>query len=118
MKPTARTSDAGFRFAERRSVPRFGFVAAVELIVPLETTHISGRVTEISQHGCFAEVDDLLTINAFVQLRIHKGGHVFETWARVIYSRPGNGVGLCFIDTALDQTKALERWLAEAARQA
>jgi hypothetical protein len=48
--------NAGSRFAERRSVPRFEFVAPVEITEPIKKTHISGGVTEISQRGCFAEV--------------------------------------------------------------
>lgn len=123
MKAANQTSNAGASFAERRSAPRFAFIAPIEVTEPLARTHISGRVTEISQYGCFAEAEDLLTVNSLVQLRIHNRGVVFESWAHVIH-RSGIGVGLQFIDTASDQTEvlagwlsALTGWLADAAKQ-
>jgi hypothetical protein len=44
--------DAGSRFGERRSVPRFAFIAPLEIHEPITHTHVSGHVTEISQKGC------------------------------------------------------------------
>jgi hypothetical protein len=103
--------DAGSRFAERRSVPRFEFVAPVEITDPIKNTHIEGHVTEISQNGCFAEFSSLVTTNSIIRLRIQKGAGAFETWARVVYNRAGAGLGLLFIDTAPDQWKLLAAWL-------
>lgn len=117
MKPTSQASDAEPRFAARPAPTRFEFAAPIEVTIPLEKTHISGQITEIGRHGCFAEVENLLPMNSFVQLRVHKGGDVFETWARVVYSRAGIGVGLRFVDTAPDQRKVLEDWLAYTAKQ-
>jgi hypothetical protein len=103
--------DAGSRFAGRRSVSRFEFIAPVAIIDPVTKTHISGSVTEISQRGCFTEVPSPLTDDSIIQLRIQRDEGAFETWARVIYNRPGVGLGLLFIDTAPDQSKLLAAWL-------
>jgi hypothetical protein len=105
--------DAGSRFAERRSAPRFEFVAPIEIIDSITRTHISSRVTQISQNGCFAEVPSPLTDNSIIQLRIQRDEGAFETLARVIYNRPEVGLGLLFIDTAPDQLKLLAAWLDE-----
>jgi PilZ domain len=105
--------DAGSRFGERRAVPRFAFIAPLEIDEPITGTHMSGRVTEISQKGCRAEVANPLPVNSIIQLRISSHECVFETWARVIYDRQGVGMGLFFIQTAVDQSKLLEAWLAE-----
>jgi hypothetical protein len=105
--------DAGSRFAERRSAPRFEFVAPIEMIDSITRTHISSRVTQISQNGCFAEVPSPLTDNSIIQLRIQRDEGAFETLARVIYNRPEVGLGLLFIDTAPDQLKLLAAWLDE-----
>jgi PilZ domain len=78
---------------------------------PITKSHISGRIAEISQHGCFAESENLLPIDSVVQLRVHRSGDVFETWARVVHNRSGIGMGLRFIDTPLDQARLLKGWL-------
>jgi hypothetical protein len=113
MAKTSRrqTPDAGSRFAERRLVPRFAFVAPIEMTDPVSKSHIVGRATEISQHGCFAEAENLLPVDCIVQLRIHSGGDVFETWARVVYHRSEIGIGLHFIDASPDQKELLTSWL-------
>ncbi len=105
--------DAGSRFGERRAVPRFAFIASLEIDEPLSDTRISGRVTEISQKGCLAQVANPLPANSFVQVRIKRDETVFESWARVIYYRQDVGMGLLFIRTAADQLKVLETWLAK-----
>ncbi len=105
--------DAGSRFGERRAVPRFAFVAPLEIYEPLTDTHISGRVTEISQKGCRAEVSNSLPTNSIIQLQIKRAESVFETWAQVIYDRQGVGIGLLFIRIAADQSKVLETWLVQ-----
>ena len=108
----AKAADAGSRFSERRTAPRFAFIAPIEMTDPVTKSHVAGRVAEISQHGCFAEVENLLTVNSVLQLRIHRSGEVFETWARVVHNGSGNGMGLHFIDTAPGQTTLLAGWLA------
>lgn len=108
---TSSRPDAGSRFAERRSVPRFEFIAPVEIIDPVTKTHISGGVTQISERGCFVEIPNPLPVNSVIQLRIKRGDGLFETWGRVMHSRQGIGMGLFFIDTAPSQTKLLKTWL-------
>jgi hypothetical protein len=103
--------DAGSRFAVRRSVPRFVFAAPIEITEPITKSHVIGRVIEIGQRGCFARAEKLLTINAVVQLRIHRSGDVFETWARVVYNHTVKGMGLHFIDPRPEQSQLLTSWL-------
>jgi hypothetical protein len=109
--------DAGSRFADRRSAPRFAFVAPVEMVDPITKTRASGQIIEISQHGCFAEVPNPPTIGSVIQLRIQNVG-AFETWARVVHNRSGIGLGLRFIDTAPDQARLLTVWLEELQKEA
>jgi PilZ domain len=104
--------DAGSRFPGRRSVPRFEFIAPVEIIDPVSKTHISGSVTEISERGCFVEIPNPLPVNSVIQLRIRRDDGLFETWGRVMHSRHGIGMGLFFIRTAPGQTKLLKTWIS------
>jgi hypothetical protein len=103
--------DAGSRFAQPRSIPRFTFIAPVEITDSITKAQIQGRVTEISQHGCFVEVSKPLQLSSVVQLRIPRGDSAFHTWARVIYDRANVGFGFLFINTHSDQSKLLEIWL-------
>jgi hypothetical protein len=102
---------AGSRFAERRSVPRFEFVAPVEITEPIKKTHISGRRYRNQPKRLFCRSPAPLADNSIIQLRIQRDKGAFETWGRVIYNRPGVGLGLVFIDTAPDQSKLLAAWL-------
>ena len=107
------TTDAGSRFTHRRSVPRFPFDAPVEMTDPIAKSHVTGRVNDISQRGCFVEAENLLPVNSVVQLRIHNNGNAFETWARVVHSRSGIGMGIYFLDVAPNQSRLLAGWLEE-----
>lgn len=112
MKAENQAAKVGVSFADRQSAPRFAFAAPVQLTQPLSRTRLYGKTTEISRYGCFAEVDDLPSVNCLVELRIKNGGEEFNTWAEVIHIRSGIGVGLHFMETAPDQVKMLERWLS------
>lgn len=110
--------DAGSRFANRRSAPRFAFVAPVEVTDPITKTQASGQVVEVSQHGCFVEVPNPPTVGSVIQLRIQKNADAFETWAQVVHNRSGIGLGLRFIDTAPEQARLLTVWLEEIQKEA
>lgn len=108
---------AGSRFPERRTVPRFRFAGTLELTDPVTKTHTSGRVTEIGERGCFAEVENPLVVQSVVQVRIHQGENEFKTWALIVYQRTG-GIGLHFLDTPEDELRLLSSWLDDLKRQA
>lgn len=111
-RPAPQPPDAGSRFADRRAFPRFSFDAYAELTEPIAKLRRVGRVTEISQAGCFFELSDAPPANLIVELRVEKEGESFSTWARVMYTRP-SGVGIRFMDTTADQMEVLLAWLGE-----
>lgn len=104
---------AGARFPERRAVPRFAFDANLAITDPVEQTQVAGRVTVLSQKGCFARTQSPMTQRAVVRLQIQKDGATFETWARATRNEPGSetGVVLVFMDTPPEQAKVLSGWL-------
>jgi hypothetical protein len=104
---------AGTRFPERRAAPRFAFDARVEMIDPVDQKHISGRVTVLSQKGCFARTQTPMAHRAVVQVQIQNDGAVFETWARATPNHPQmeTGLVLVFMDTSPEQAKVLAAWL-------
>ena len=105
--------DEKLAFRERRSIPRFEIEAPIELSDPSTRARILGRVTEISQDGCFAEIPNVLKVDFVARLRVYRSGRTFRCWARVIHNRSRNGIGLHFIHPAPDQAKLLSGWLSE-----
>jgi hypothetical protein len=105
--------DAGSRFANRRSVPRYPMTAAVEVYEPISNTRFSAHVSEISRKGCFVKAPNPLAANAIFQLRIVYGSETVETWGRAAYAKPGEGMGVAFLDTEQKDITVLESWIAK-----
>ena len=122
VKPVLRTRlvrpgriEAGARFAQKRSVPRYPFSANATVVEPLSRSEVAGRTSDISARGCYVESIDRFPPNTVIRLTIEQvGGERFETWGRVVHVRPGTGSGLAFFETSAEQRLTLEKWLAEA----
>jgi hypothetical protein len=95
--------DAGSRFANRRSVPRYPFSGAAAVIEPISGTHLAALVSEISARGCYLESLDELPRNTIMQISIVRNEAAFETWGRIAYVQPGTGSGVAFLDTPAAQ---------------
>jgi hypothetical protein len=100
-------------FRDKREVPRYSFIADVDLAEPSTDTHISGRVSEISRKGCYVDVLNTLPEGTVLKLKIMRDQGVFSTKARIIYVQPGMGMGVAFVEVPPDQLKILDAWLAE-----
>jgi hypothetical protein len=100
-------------FRERRSVPRFSLIASAEIIEPASGVHISGRISEISQKGCYLDVLNVLPVGTRLRLNISRDQGAFSTEAKIIYVQEGMGMGILFLNVAPDQLKVLDTWLAE-----
>jgi|HubBroStandDraft_5_1064220.scaffolds.fasta_scaffold300579_2 hypothetical protein len=107
--------DAGARFADRRSVPRYPFIAAVDIFEPVSRTAFQGRTAEIGAKGCYVDMVNPLAVNSVFQLRIHRDGSTFETWGRAVYAQEGLGMGVFFLKTQPEQQSVIESWIAELA---
>jgi PilZ domain len=104
--------DAGARFAERRCVPRYPFVANAEMSDPVSRASASGSTSEISTRGCYIETPTPMPRNSVIKIRIVHGESTFETWGRVAYAHDRAGMGIAFLETAPDQQKIIESWVA------
>jgi hypothetical protein len=102
-------------YREKRTVPRYSFIAHVEVIEPASDTHISGRVSEISRKGCYIDVTITLPPGTLIQLKILRDRGTFATKGKIIYAQEAMGMGAAFLDIADDQLKTLDAWLAELA---
>src|SRR5271168_5343862 len=105
--------DAGSRFANRRSVPRYPFSGAAAVTEPISGTHLAALVSEISARGCYLESLDQMPRNTIMQISILRNEASFESWGRIAYVQPEKGSGVAFLDTAAAQQRILDEWIAE-----
>jgi len=100
--------------ADRRTHPRYEFIAAVEVLAVESGSRMETRVRDLSQRGCYVDTSNALPLGTVTDVRITKGGQLFEARARVVYSRATKGMGLMFTATEPGQLRTLETWLAES----
>jgi len=111
--PFDSTTDVGSQYREKRTVPRYEFIATVELIEPVSDVRLSGRVSEISRKGCYVDVLNTLPTGTKIRISITRDLGAFTTPAKVIYVQEGMGMGIAFVDPPADQLKILDAWLSE-----
>ena len=107
--------EAGEPYREKRTVPRYSFIAHVEVIEPASDTHIAGRVSEISRKGCYIDVMITLPPGTLIQLRVLRDKGTFSTKGKIIYAQDSMGMGVAFLEIADNELKTLDCWLAELA---
>ena len=72
---------------ERRTHPRYEFIAAVEVVAAESSARIETRVRDLSQQGCYVDTNNPLPLGTVTDVRITKSAQLFEAGARVVYSR-------------------------------
>ena len=105
--------EVGKATRERRSVPRYGLIAQAEIAEPASGVRIAGRISEISSKGCYLDILNTLPVQTVVEVRVTRDQGTFVSRGRVIYAQDGMGMGIAFQETAADQLKILDIWLAE-----
>jgi hypothetical protein len=100
--------------ADRRSHPRYKFIAAGEVVAAESGARMETRVRDLSQQGCYVDTSNALPLGTDSHVRITKGAQLFYAPARVVYSRAGHGMGLMFTTLEPEQVRTLETWLAES----
>jgi hypothetical protein len=107
--------DAGHPYREKRTVPRYSFIAHVEVIEPASDTHIAGRVSEISRKGCYIDVLITLPPGTLIQLKVLRDLGTFSTKGKIIYAQECMGMGVAFLEITDSELNTLDAWLAELA---
>jgi hypothetical protein len=98
---------------ERRASPRFTLSLGAEVIEPVNSTELSGRLSDISRTGCYIDTLSPLAAGTQVHVRLRRGEELFETPARVVYVSPRLGMGLCWGKNPLEKNLAvLKHWLS------
>jgi hypothetical protein len=113
--PFDSTTHIGPPYREKRTVPRYEFIATVEVIEPVSDVRLSGRVSEISRKGCYVDVLNTLPSGTKIRISITRDLGAFTTPAIIIYVQEGMGMGVAFVDPPADQLKILDTWLSDLA---
>ncbi len=100
---------------ERRTAPRYMFIATVDIVELGTNTRMSGRVSEISRFGCYVDILNALPKGTAIRIRIYNDSGSFESAGKIIYVQENMGMGVGFVDPPDDQMQILDRWLAELA---
>jgi PilZ domain len=106
-------SSAGLDGKERRRHPRYPFSASADLVHMQADTRLSGRVSDLSQGGCYLDTISSFPVGADVKIRIVKDSSSFAADGRVLYGKPGMGMGLAFTKIEPERMLVLEGWLRE-----
>jgi PilZ domain len=114
LEKAAVESTATVSAADRRSHPRYAFVAAVEVVAAERGARIKTRVRDLSQQGCYVDTESPFDLGTSADVRITKGTKSFEARARVVYRQPGRGMGLMFTAMGPGQLGTLTTWIAES----
>ncbi len=97
-------------------VPRYSMLAIAELADTAGTVCIVARMTEVSSKGCYVNTPSTLPLNSVLKVIISRDEETFLTDGKVIYVHEGVGMGILFVDSAVDQVNILASWLADAPR--
>lgn len=116
MSEYGATAGSGPPYREKRSVPRYSLIASVEIVEPVSDAHMSGRISEISQKGCYLDILNTLPVGTKIRLIVTRDLGTFTTLGRIIYVQEGMGMGVAFLETSPDQLAVLDTWLAELHR--
>lgn len=98
---------------DRRKSPRYPIIAEARFTDLKTETEFKARVSELSLEGCYLDFLNPLPQGCALKLRILKDSGVVETDARVVYTHPGMGLGIQFVNTQEAERKILERWIEE-----
>lgn len=107
------TTNSGQPYREKRSVPRYMFIATADIVEPTNDVHMSGRISEISRKGCYLDILNTLPVGTEIKVQVTRDQGSFETPGKIIYVQEGMGMGVAFIEPAADQLEVLDSWLAE-----
>jgi hypothetical protein len=110
-----RTIDAVINkpFAVPRKHLRFALAAEAEVTALTNGLHLEAGVSELSACGCYLDTPTPFSAGTEVRLRIRRAGDSCELPGKVIYVHKGWGMGILFGHAATEQSRVLDKWLAE-----
>jgi PilZ domain-containing protein len=100
---------------ERRSVPRYTYIAHAELADKGRSTRLNVRISDISTKGCYVDMLHPLPAGTDIILDIADSTGPIQAKGRIVYSVPQLGAGVAFLDLAPEVTAQIERSVRDLA---
>lgn len=101
---------------ERRSAPRYRFIADVEITEILTDTRLRARTSDLSIGGCFLDMLNPCPKGTEIRVKILHGGTSFTALGRVAFLVPNIGMGIAFTNIDGNQFPVLREWLLDERR--
>lgn len=102
--------------SERRSSPRFRFIAETEVTDADNGASLKARTHDLSTGGCFLDTLNPSPKGTEIQVRIVHAGAVFTARGRVVFVVPNMGMGVAFTKLDGNQILVLQEWLSVVSR--
>ncbi|MDP9339086.1 MAG: PilZ domain-containing protein [Acidobacteriota bacterium] len=99
---------------DRRREARYPFIAMAEIVDEKENARTSSRVSDLSLHGCYVELNNPFPQGTNVMIEIYTETEFLETPATVAFLEAKQGMGLMFREMPEYFTSVLNRWLVKA----
>lgn len=96
---------------EQRRAPRYAFIAAAKEVDVATKTELAGRVSEISENGCFIDTLNPFPEQTQITVTIEHNEQVFRAMGRVVYVMPNMGMGVVFTEMKDEDARVLKEWL-------
>jgi len=102
-------------FRVKRTVPRYPFIAEVQVDELNHGSAVAARISDLSVRGCYVNTLNPFSVGTDVRLLIRHGDQACELHGKIIYVHPGYGMGILFGSASSPQLEILKEWLAELA---
>lgn len=96
---------------DRRSAPRFRFIADAEITEVISATKVRARTSDLSIGGCFFDLINPSPRGTQIQVRIFHADTTFSAIGRVAFVIPNMGMGVAFTNVEGNQVAVLQKWL-------
>ncbi|MGB6545722.1 MAG: PilZ domain-containing protein [Candidatus Acidiferrales bacterium] len=108
---TARLKSGAAAHDERRRSVRHTVSAVVQVVDTKSGTRLTTRASDLGLGGCYVDTLTPLPVGTEVKLGLHKDKVLIELTGKIVYSHPGLGMGIAFVEAASEHRAALEEWL-------
>jgi PilZ domain-containing protein len=98
---------------DRRLMPRYPFTASAEALDPQSRARMTARTSDLSRGGCYVDTFCPFPKNSNVKLRLECNKEFLVAQAKVVYSKIGMGMGLCFTPLEQPHKRVLDKWIGE-----
>jgi len=96
---------------ERRAHPRYRIAAAVEITDEQSGKIVHARLANLGLGGCQVETKEPFALGSEVKISATREKTNFRAKARVVYTAPGQAMGLLFTSMEPTQLRVVETWL-------